>query len=233
MDRSGFAPWRSAAALRDVSQLILPLDPKRAFGRDDFIVADPNREAVAFVDSWPRWPQPMAALYGPPGSGKSHLAAIWAAKADGRIVEAEALNAEMASDAKPLVVENADRAPEHALFAALESCMPLLLTSCRPPAQWEASLPDLSSRFRAMLAFPLWSPDDDLLIRLAGKLFADRQLQVTDTVIARMVHALERSPAAVRDFVARLDEVALSRKCAVSPGLVRETLRQREQIKGS
>ena len=46
-----------------------------------------NREAVAFIDAWPDWPAPAAALYGPSGSGKSHLVSIWAQRADARIVD--------------------------------------------------------------------------------------------------------------------------------------------------
>ncbi|MBV8978439.1 MAG: hypothetical protein JO261_04255 [Alphaproteobacteria bacterium] len=205
-----------------MAQLVLPLGARQALGRADFVVAEPNREAVAFIESWPRWPQPAAALHGPPGSGKSHLAAIWAARAKARIVEGETLSD--ADTAVPLVIENAERAPEPALFAALENGTALLLTSSAPPAEWKASLPDLASRFRALLAFALWAPDDDLLSALARKLFADRQLQVSDSVIAEMLKQSERSPAAIRSFVARLDETALAQKRAVTPALVRSLL---------
>ena len=57
---------------------------------------------------------------------------------------------------------------------------PLLLTGQEPPAAWRSSLPDLASRFSALLAFPLWAPDEALLAALARKLFADRQLAVPD-----------------------------------------------------
>jgi len=220
----GSVPWRSDAVRRDVKQLILPLGARTALGRDDFVVAGPNREAVAFIDSWPAWPQPVAAIHGPPGCGKSHLAAIWATRANARIVEAETLDDDAALHADALVIENADRAAAHPLFATFESAKPLLLTSQTPPQQWQAKLPDLGSRFRAMLAFALWEPDDELLIGLARKLFADRQLQVGDAVIAEMLKQLERSPAAIREFVTLVDEAALAEKRAVTPVLVREVL---------
>jgi chromosomal replication initiation ATPase DnaA len=85
-------------------------------------------------------------------------------------------------------------------------------------------LPDLVSRVRALLAFPLWAPDDALLMGLAVKLFADRQLQVPENVVLHMVRSLERSPAAVRDFVARADAAALAQQRPVNLSLIKDLL---------
>jgi chromosomal replication initiation ATPase DnaA len=128
-----------------------------------------------------------------------------------------------------IVVENVDAcAPDAArdavLFALLERGGAVLLTGRRAPSQWSAAVPDLASRYRALLAFALWEPDDALLAALARKLFADRQLPVPDAVIEQMVRSLERSPAAVRDFVARADTKALAEKRPVTVALVRELL---------
>ena len=49
--------------------------------RADFIVAPGNARALAFLDAWPDWPAPAAALFGPSASGKTHLARIWAERA--------------------------------------------------------------------------------------------------------------------------------------------------------
>jgi chromosomal replication initiation ATPase DnaA len=214
------------------SQLPLPLETRRDFTREDFIVAPGNSAAVGFVDAYPAWPSPAAALYGPAGSGKSHLANVWAARTGARIVEAEALDeAVLAPDssAQGLAVENVDHAPlsaaaEAALFALIERGQPMLLTGHEAPCAWPARLPDLASRFRALLAFGLWAPDDALLEALARKLFADRQLSVPDAVVTQMIRALERSPAAVRDFVARADSAALAEKCPITPALIRDLL---------
>lgn len=211
-----------------MAQLVLPLQTRPALGREDFIVADANREAVAFVDSYPHWSAPAAVLHGPSGSGKSHLAAAWAARADAHAVDLAALDEDVLRH-RAVVVEDADRSEpdpgrDRVLFALIERAQPLLFTAQQPPAAWRATLPDLASRYRALLAFTLWAPDDDLLGGLARKLFADRQLSVPDAVIAEMLRALERSPAAIRDFVARADTEALARKKPVSSGLIRELL---------
>jgi chromosomal replication initiation ATPase DnaA len=210
-----------------MTQLVLPLETRSAQGRADFIVAPGNERAVAFIDSYPNWPAPAAVLYGPPASGKSHLAAVWADKAGAKIVEAQSLRIEIPEGA--LVVENVGpAAPEAPLFAVLERGAPLLLTAQVPPAEWprafDFSLPDLASRLRALLAFALWAPDDALLMGLAVKLFADRQLQVPESVVTHMIRGLDRSPGAIRDFVAQADAVALAEKRPINISLIKDLL---------
>lgn len=204
-----------------MTQLVLPLETRSAFGRADFIVAPGNQQAVAFIDSWPGWPAPAAALYGPPASGKSHLAAVWAARSGAAVLDATALDGTIPDGA--LVVENVGpRTPEAPLFALLERGAPLLLTAQVPPFDWPVTLPDLKSRANALLAFALWAPDDALLMGLAVKLFADRQVQVPESVVAHMIRALERSPAAIRDLVARADAAALAAKRPITLSLIKD-----------
>jgi chromosomal replication initiation ATPase DnaA len=210
-----------------VTQLVLPLETRSATGRADFIVAPGNASAVAFIDSFPNWPAPAAVLYGPPASGKSHLAAVWAQKADAVVIEATALDANIPDGA--LVVENiAPGVAEAPLFALIERGAPLLLTAQAAPSDWPLKLnlvlPDLVSRARALLGFALWAPDDALLMGLAVKLFADRQLAVPESVVSHMIASLERSPGAIRDFIARADAAALAEKRAINLSLIKGLL---------
>jgi len=210
-----------------VTQLVLPLEIRSAQGRADFIVVPANQRAVAFLDSYPHWPAPAVALFGPAASGKSHLAAVWADKAGATVLEAAQL--ESGIPAGPLVVENVTAGVAEApLFALLERGTPLLLTAQLPPAEWPEkfalALPDLVSRVRALLAFALWAPDDALLMGLAVKLFADRQVQVPENVVTHMIRSLERSPAAIRDFVARADMIALAGKRPINISLIKDLL---------
>ena len=206
-----------------MTQLVLPLEVRSAQGRADFLVAPGNERAVAFSDSFPNWPAPAAALHGPAASGKSHLAAVWAQKAGAAVIDAADLKSGIPDG--PLVVENVGAGVSEApLFALLERGAPLLLTSLTPPSGWPFALPDLVSRTRALLAFALWAPDDALLMGLAVKLFADRQLVVPEAVVAHMIGRLERSPGAIRDFVARADAAALETKRPVNLSLIKDLL---------
>ncbi|MGN6516183.1 MAG: hypothetical protein ACTHLR_10135 [Rhizomicrobium sp.] len=215
-------------------QLPLPLGSRTGYARADFVPSLASAPALALIDSWPSWPVAVAALHGPSGSGKSHLAAIWQERSGAQVFAANELSGGLSARNPdlPAIVEDVDSAHvsparDAALFTLLEHARaeaPVLLTGREPPSAWKTSLPDLASRFAALLAFPLWAPDDDLLAAIARKLFNDRQLAVPDAVIERMVTSLERSPAAMRDFVARADERALAEGRAVSLGLVREML---------
>ncbi len=207
------------------SQLVLPLEPLNAMTRADFIAAPGNQRALAFLEFWPDWPAPAAALFGPPASGKTHLARVWAERAGAVCLQADNLIEPVIGAA---VVEDCDRpaAKEHqsALFAMLERGAPLLLTGRAAPSAWPVSLPDLASRFRALVGFELGEADEALLMALAVKLFADRQLLVPVAVVTGLIHGLERSPAAVRDFIARADREALSRQKPINIQLIRELM---------
>lgn len=206
-------------------QFILPIPPRDNLTRADFLAAPGNMRALAFLDAFPAWPAAVAALYGPSASGKSHLARIWAAQTGATVLAAADLRE---APLGPVVIEDVDAASgtahEPALFALFERGDPLLLTGRTPPVEWRVGLPDLASRYLALLAFGLGAPDDDLLARLAAKLFADRQLAVPDSVIRLMVERLDRDPSAIRDFVARADARALSEKRPITQGLIRELL---------
>ena len=72
-------------------QLPLGLPQRPALGMEDFLVADCNRAAVAWIDRWPEWPGPLVVLYGPEGCGKTHLAHVWQARTGAGIVPASEL----------------------------------------------------------------------------------------------------------------------------------------------
>ncbi len=217
-------------------QLALPLEPRQVFAREEFVVGTTNADAVAFVDSWPDWHVPAAVIHGPAGSGKSHLAAIWQNLSGAMLVSALDLASVQLPDV-PLAIEDVDCASgdetcARALFLALERAKPeapVLLTGREAPSLWPCALPDLASRFLALPDFALWAPDEALLSAIARKLFADRQLAVPEPAVERMLHSLERSPAAVRAFVAEIDRKALAESRPVTPALIRELLADRDK----
>jgi len=98
------------------------------------------------------------------------------------------------------------------------------LTARAHPSEWAVTIADLKSRLDSLLSFALWAPDDVLLGALIAKQFSDRQLEVSDAVINRLVLHLERTPAAIAAFIARADSKALAEKRAVTERLVVELL---------
>src|SRR5258705_10297472 len=124
-------------------QLTLALDHPESFARDDFLSGPSNAAALALIESWPDWPSRTVVLVGPEGSGKSHLAAIWAAAGGARFLAARALAEASLPGALAtgaLVVEDVaeDDLDERALFHLLnlsrEEDAFVLLTARTPPA---------------------------------------------------------------------------------------------------
>jgi chromosomal replication initiation ATPase DnaA len=205
------------------SQLVLPFGSKPALKREDFIAAPCNEQALRFIERWPDWPARTAAIWGPPESGKTHLARIFCDRAGARLILAQDLATIDPSD-DAIAVElddSSDPGRDRKLFALFERPSgTMLLTGRLPPREWSTSLGDLRSRFDSLLAFPVWAPDDHLLAALVRKHFADRQLDVTDAIVKRLLVHVERTPSAISAFIARIDEKALAEKRAVSERLV-------------
>lgn len=216
-------------------QLVLALDHPESFAREDFLASPSNAAALRLIEGWPDWPSPVMALIGPEGSGKSHLAAIWTEAAGARVLSARLLGdtdlpAAFATGA--LVVEDVEpqslneRALFHLLNLAREQGAYLLITARTAPAAMAMSVRDLASRLRAMPAVAIEAPDDALLRALVVKLAADRQLTVDETLVNYLANRIERSVAAVRAAVAKLDEEAMRQHRPVTRALAAELFRE-------
>ncbi len=212
------------------NQLPLGLALPTSWAREDFLEVPGNAAALAAVEGEA---QPALALYGPPGSGKTHLANIWAARHGARMIGPSDLTAAAVDQLalQPLVLDDADHdADPVALFHLInlmrERRHALLLTGSAAPAHWSYTLPDLMSRLKAMPAERIGEPDDALLSAVLVKLFADRQLQVGEDVVKYLAARIERSCRAARDWVAVLDAAALAENRAVTVALARRLLEE-------
>ncbi len=216
-------------------QLGFDLPARAALGRDDFFVSDANAMALALVDSWPNWAGNKLAIIGPEGSGKTHLAHVWAAQSGARIVDAASLTKDAVPDLaqSPIAVENVpaiaeDAAAQDALFhlhnLTLAEGHSLLVTGISEPKHWGLTLPDLKSRLEGTTTAVLKEPDDALLSILLAKLFVDRQLTPNTDTIAYMVKHMDRSFAEARRLVRDIDQASLAKKRKVSRALAAEVM---------
>lgn len=214
-------------------QLALDLGHRPALGGDDFLVAPCNAAALDWLDRWPDWPAPALVVHGAPGSGKTHLAHVFAARTAATVVAASKLRRDdpprLLVAGGALAVEDADRGvDEVALFhlynLAKEMGTLLLLTARQPSGRWPVALPDLASRLRAVPNVAILPPDDALLAGVLLKLFADRQLRVGQEVVAYLLARTERSFDAVRRVVAALDVAALAQRREITVPLARRVL---------
>ena len=197
----------------------LPADPR--YGREDFLVGPANEAAYGLVEAWPNWPDTVCLLTGPPGSGKSHLASIWATRAHAwtaSVGEVQAARVPHLVSNGALVIEDIDR-PEgrdeaalfHLLILAREHGSPVLVTAAQAVEAMGLATADLRSRLRLAPGATILAPDDALLRAVLVKLFVDRQLVVDLAVVEALALRIDRSFGLARRVVTELDRDALGR----------------------
>jgi len=228
-------PDPEPSPLRGGRQLALALAHTESFAREDFLPGPSNRGALGLIERWPDWPGRTALLIGPEGSGKSHLAAIWAHQTGARFASArglESVGVPGALATGALVVEDLaegrfdERVLFHLLNLAREERAFILVTARSAPAGWRIGIPDLASRLRAIPVVTLSPPDDTLLRAVIVKLFADRQLAVDEDLVSYLAARIERSFAGARAAVEALDREALQLQRPVTRALASALFRE-------
>lgn len=221
---------------RPFEQIPFDFAPRPALGKDDFLVAPSNAEAVQWVDRWPDWPQVALVIAGPEGAGKTHLAHVFRRVSGAPAVTARDLRergadgvldghaALVLEDMEGILAQGLEEEVLHLYNLAREHDAKLLMTAESAPARWNVALKDLSSRLNTAQVAEIRPPDDALLTALIVKQFADRQLRVEQDVLTYMLARMDRSFAGVRDLVRAIDETALAQKRAITVPLVRRVL---------
>ncbi len=215
------------------TQLIFDLPHIPALGSEDFFVSASNEKAVRLVEAWPDWPNAVAVIAGPQGSGKTHLVNVWRARSGAEAFAAtdvaRAVDRALGAGG-PVILEDIDATAinEHAAFHLLnlarERGFEVLITARRLPGEWHVSLPDLRSRLRSAALVTIDAPDEALLGAVLIKLFADRQLAIEPGVIGYVMRRMVRSMAAAQRLVDALDRAALAEHRRVTKALAAKLL---------
>lgn len=200
--------------------LDLTLVPDNSAGA--FVRGASNVEAVTALADTAGWANNILAIIGPKGCGKTHLGHIWAA-------EHQAISLDGSDGFVPrkdyrgraLWIDNASSADEYTLFTLINLSITgeleaLLLTDQNMPAEWNVQLPDLHSRLKNVQIARLQEPDEDLLSAIITKLFMDRGLKVSDTLIDYLLVHADRSVDSLRALIRALDKKAAAEKVNVT-----------------
>ena len=214
-------------------QLILKFPKKEIYQREDYYVSPSNQEAYDFIINWPKWIKRIVNIYGPNGSGKTHLASILKKKTSTLYLKSHQLNDNTYFDFKPkeaLIVENLnEKINEKILFSLWNLVMQdnkfFLITSVKPINFYKFKLRDLQSRVMSCFNVGIKLPDDDLISVILTKNFSDKQVVIEKKYIDYIVKRIDRSYEKISQFIVLLDKYSLKKGAPFSFKLIKEVLK--------
>ena len=224
----GIGPRRGPGHAR---QLVLDLARDPSFDPEEFLVSASNAAAHAAIERWPTWSTRTLLLIGPPGSGKSHLGAIWAARARAQIITiSRPATFDSLDGPVTALLESCDDAAYdqsaifHLVNVVAETSGWLLMTARSGPAMWAVAIPDLLSRLRVVETITIQKPDIALIKAVMVKLFTDRQIRIDEEVVDYAALHCEQSLDAINVFVTAVDADALASGRRITRPLAIQTI---------
>ena len=214
-------------------QLILKFPSHQAYKKEDFYVSPSNQEAYDLINSWPKWIKRTVNIFGPSGSGKSHLASILKSNTSCLQIETKNLSDEIFFKFKTkeaLIIENFDKKiSEKLLFSlwnvALQDNKYLMTTSKKPISSYKFKLKDLESRVKSSLIIGIKLPSDDLISVILAKNFSDKQIAVEKKHIDYIVKRIDRSYEKISQFILTLDKYSLKKGSPFALKFIKEVLK--------
>ena len=214
-------------------QLILKFPSHQAYKKEDFYVSPSNQEAYDFITSWPKWVKRTVNIFGPSGSGKSHLASILKSKTSHLQIEGKNLSDEIFFKFKikeALIIENLDeKVSEKLLFSLWNTILQdnkyLLITSKKPINSFKFELRDLMSRVTSSLIIGINLPSDDLISVILAKNFSDKQIKVEKKHIDYIIKRIDRSYEKISQFILALDKYSLKKGSPFGLNMIKEVLK--------
>ena len=214
-------------------QLIFKFPSNKVYKKEDFYVSSSNQEAYDLINSWPRWVKRIINVYGPSGSGKSHLAFILKGKTSCLQIDTAELDEEIFLKFKTkeaLIIENlSEKVSEKLLFSlwnlALQDNKYLMITSKKPINSYKFKLKDLVSRVKSSLIVGITLPSDDLISVILAKNFSDRQIMVEKKHIDYIIKRIDRSYEKISQFILTLDKYSLKKGSPFGLKMIKEVLK--------
>lgn len=202
----------------------------------DFIESSENQDALTYLIKWPNWNSNGVILTGNSGTGKTHLASLWAQSSNAIYILKESLNhspRDIFQNNCNFVLDNFESFLQnedwlfHFYNIAKEKSRYFIIIDRVSPSQWEISLKDLSSRLMSLPVLTIQEPQDELLFKISQKLAKDYEITIADDAINYILTMSERKVSTIADILKDLDKLSLQQKKSISLNFVRQYISQK------
>ena len=213
-------------------QLVLQFPSNKVYLKEDFYVSPSNQKAYEFINSWPKWIQRTVNIFGPTGSGKSHLVSMLKNKTSTLEIQSDDLSDKIFFKFKTkeiLIIENLNqKISQNLLFSlwnvAAQDNKYILITSDKPINSYKFELSDLKSRMNSCVMVGIDLPSDDLISVILAKNFSDKQIKIEKKHIEYIVKRIDRSYQKISQFILTLDKYSLKKGGSFGLKLIKEVL---------
>ena len=216
-------------------QLILPLSFKSLKNRENYIISTSNESAVKLIENFNYWQKntiPAAIIFGPKGSGKTHLSSIFRDNNNSIYLESlSSFNLDTIKKGNIFVIDNffpckfyPTELVMHFLNRVINFDGSILFLSRFSPYQMKWDLEDLNSRIRSIISSEINEPDDVLLYSFMVKYSNDKKLFLSDNHIFYIFERVERSFENIIKIIDKLDAYTLEIKERVNYKIIRTIL---------
>ncbi|MDB2353469.1 DNA replication protein [Candidatus Pelagibacter bacterium] len=216
-----------------MDQLTFKFPFSKRYYEQDFFVSSNNFSAYKLVESWPNWPGSWLNIFGPKGSGKTHLAKILEKKINKiKLIEAKDIKNEIIQDLNNLeclIIDSYNgNIDEKLLYSILNESKQLenyiLINSISSMNNINFNLRDLESRIGSFLFFGIEPPTDDLLKVVISKMLSDKQISINPKITDFIINNVERSYDKMFKFLKDVDELSLSTGKSININLIKKVL---------
>ncbi len=205
-------------------QMALPLKFKTIKNRENYIVTKCNTKAVKLIENFKFWQNrkktnsiPGAIIYGPKGSGKTHLSSILKEKIDCVYLTSLSNNClEQVTEGKNFILDNfvpGKRFPSELVMHFMNQVTykegSILFLSRMSPFEMNWDVDDLNSRIRSLISSEIKLPDDVLLYSFIVKYSNEKKLLISDKKLIYILERIDREFESVIKVIDRLDTYCL------------------------
>lgn len=185
-----------------------------------FHVGACNVEAYNWLIRWPsEFRAQFTCVFGPKGSGKTHLANIWTKRQDAVWITPEMLASsprDVAEMGSYFVLDNADDVRDETWLFHFFNVLKLsegkcwMLTAEKPPSRWSIVLPDLKSRLALCQAVGIQLPDDLTRMAVFNKILRNKGLALRPRYVQYLLSRIDRSYDAIFSWAKILEHTVQS-----------------------